>query len=79
MKLLGEDFDFSGIVARSGSCIDFESGLKTLAKEGYDRVVGRINQYGYPKYQWALMPEEPVPGAYLTKPNTFIRSLKTDG
>lgn len=78
MKLLGEDFDFSGILGYfEGACPDFKSILNSLAKEGYDRVIGRTNQYGYPKYQWALMPEDPVPQAYMTKPRSFVLDLKT--
>ena len=77
MKLLNEEYDLSSIIA-GVVYDDIKYILLALRKEGFDRVVGRTNQYGYPKYQWALLPGEEPPGAYLTKPRSQVWELPNE-
>lgn len=75
MKVLDETYDFSYVLMGLSS-EEWKPLIENLKKSGFDRVVGRTNQYGYPKYQYALMPGDPVPSAYLVKERSFIQELR---
>lgn len=80
MELLGDEYDFTYVVAGGGDLGDDPLGinvlLRNLRTQGFDRVVGRSNHYGAPKFQWALRPEDNVPNAYLVKAGAFMMELE---
>lgn len=76
MKILDNTYDWSDIVGYGGCAspmLNQEIGKKLdeLRTEGYARVIGQTNSYGFPRYLFAFTGDEPRMGAALCKPRTF--------
>ena len=65
IKKLDKKFDYSKILASSGGASGAVDELKEefarLKSEGFTKVIGYTNQYGYPRYAYALTDDEVLP------------------